>query len=186
MKEKRQEIACRVAELRDLSEISIEEISEKLNISSEEYISYEDGTIDIPASALYEIAQILNVDMGLLLTGEETRMHIFDVTRNGQGIAVDRHNQYKYENLAQKFIHKKVEPFIVTVEPRTDGTKPSLNSHNGQEFNYILEGELKLYINNQELILSPGDSVLFDSIYPHAMESLNNETAKFLAVLMQK
>ncbi len=184
MEEKRQEIACRIAELRDLSEISIEEISEKLGINSEEYISYENAVTDIPASALYEIARILKVDMGLLLTGEETRMHIFDVTRKNQGIAVDRYNQYKYENLAQKFIHKKAEPFIVTVEPRVDDTKPSLNAHNGQEFNYVIEGELKLYIKDQEIILKPGDSVLFDSTYPHAMESLNNKSAKFLAVIM--
>ena len=72
--------------------------------------------------------------MGLLLTGEETRMHIFTVTRKGKGISVERRKQYKYENLAEKFVHKKAEPFIVTVEPRTDGKKPSKNSHPGQEF----------------------------------------------------
>jgi transcriptional regulator with XRE-family HTH domain len=184
MKEKMQEIAQRVKELRDLSDMEAREISDQLNIPEETYINYEKGKVDIPASVLYEIAQILNVDMGLLLTGEETRMHIFTVTRNGKGVRVERRKQYKYENLAEKFIHKKAEPFIVTVKPRNDNTKPSTNSHPGQEFNYIISGSLKLYIHDNEIILEKGDSVFFDSSYEHAMEALNGEKAKFLALIL--
>jgi transcriptional regulator with XRE-family HTH domain len=148
MKEKMQEIAQRVREMRDLSDIKTNEISDQLNIPEETYMSYEEGKVDIPASLLYEIAQILKVDMGLLLTGEETRMHIFTVTRKGKGVRVERRKQYKYENLAEKFIHKKAEPFVVTVKPRKDKTKPSTNSHPGQEFNYVINGSLKLYIHD--------------------------------------
>ncbi|HML05407.1 MAG TPA: cupin domain-containing protein [Methanobacterium sp.] len=184
MNEKMKEIGSRIFELRDLSDISIEEMAEYLKIDSATYKGYEEGTIDIPASILFEIAQKFSVDMGLLLTGEETRMHIFTVTRKGKGTAVERRKQYKYENLAEKFIHKKAEPFIVTVEPKDyDGT-PSRNSHPGQEFNYVLEGSLKYYIHNNEIILNEGDSIFFDSSQEHAMEALNNETAKFLAIIM--
>ena len=184
MKEKMREIALRISELRELSEIGADEMAQYLNIPIETYKQYEDGVYDIPASILYEIAHKLNVDMGLLLTGEETRMHIFTVTRKGKGVKVDRRKQYKYENLAEKFIHKKAEPFVVTVEPRTDGSKPSTNSHPGQEFNYVIGGSLKLYIHENEIILEEGDSVFFDSTYEHAMEALNNKTAKFLAIVM--
>ena len=78
---------------------------------------------------------------------------------------------------------KKSEFFIVTVDPKEDKT-PSLNNHPGQEFNYILEGSLKLFIHNNEIELNPGDSVIFDSTHKHAMVALNNKPAKFLAVLM--
>ena len=118
MKEKMKEIAQRVSELRELSEVGPDEMADHLNVPVETYMNYEEGINDIPASVLYEIAQKLNVDMGLLLTGEETRMHIFTVTRKGKGVRVERRKQYKYENLAEKFIHKKAEPFIVTVKPR--------------------------------------------------------------------
>jgi transcriptional regulator with XRE-family HTH domain len=184
MNEKMKEIALRISELRELSEISQEEMADHLKIPVESYIEYEEGISDIPASILYEIANKLNVDMGLLLTGEETRMHIFAVTRKGKGVRVERRKQYKYENLAEKFIHKKAEPFVVTVEPREDGEKPSTNSHPGQEFNYIIEGSLKLYIHENEIVLEEGDSVFFDSTYEHAMEALNNKTAKFLAIIL--
>ena len=184
MKEKMKEIAQRVSELRELSEVGPDEMADHLNVPVETYMNYEEGINDIPASVLYEIAQKLNVDMGLLLTGEETRMHIFTVTRKGKGVRVERRKQYKYENLAEKFIHKKAEPFIVTVKPRENEGKPSTNSHPGQEFNYIIKGSLKLYIHDNEIVLEEGDSIFFDSSYEHAMEALNGKKAKFLAIIL--
>ena len=184
MKEKMKEIAQRVSELRELSEVGPDEMADHLNVPVETYMNYEEGINDIPASVLYEIAQKLNVDMGLLLTGEETRMHIFTVTRKGKGVRVERRKQYKYENLAEKFIHKKAEPFIVTVKPRDNEGKPSTNSHPGQEFNYIIKGSLKIYIHDNEIVLEKGDSIFFDSSYEHAMEALNGKKAKFLAIIL--
>lgn len=184
MQEKSKEIGSRVMELRELSDITIDEMAQALEIPVENYQNYESGEEEIPASALYEIANKFKVDLGLLLTGEETRMHIFTVTRKEKGAAVERQKQYKYENLAEKFIHKKAEPFIVTVEPKKEQGTPSKNTHPGQEFNYVLEGSMKLYIHNHEIILNEGDSIFFDSTYEHAMESLNNEKAKFLAIIM--
>jgi quercetin dioxygenase-like cupin family protein len=184
MQEKIKEISARVRELRELSEISVEKMAEYLQVSSETYEKYEGGIDDIPASILFEIAHKLQIDMATLLTGEEPRMNIFTVTRNGKGVSVERRKQYRYQNLAEKFIHKKGEFFIVTVEPKPRGTKPDTNSHPGQEFNYVLEGSLKVYIHNNEIILNKGDSIYFDSNYEHAMEALGVEPAKFLAVIM--
>jgi quercetin dioxygenase-like cupin family protein len=183
MNEFSKEIGLRINDLRELSEISTKDFAEQLNIDEETYILYEKGEKDIPASLLNEIANIFDVDLSLLLTGEETRMNIFDVTKQGKGASVDRRKEYKYENLCKRFSHKKSEFFIVTVDPKEDRT-PSLNSHPGQEFNYILEGSLKLFIHNNEIELNPGDSVIFDSNYKHAMIALNDKPAKFLAVLM--
>ncbi len=178
------QIAQRISELRELSDIRPEEMSVYLGIPLDVYLGYENSTSDIPASDLFEIAHKLGVDMGLLLTGEETRMNIFTVTRKDKGVQVERRKQYQYENLAEKFIHKKAEPFIVTVEPRTDGSKPDTNSHPGQEFDYVIEGSLKYYIHENEIILNEGDSIFFDSKYEHAMEALNDKPAKFLAVIL--
>jgi transcriptional regulator with XRE-family HTH domain len=184
MQEKIKEIASRVRELRELSEISVEKMAEYLQVSKEIYEKYENGTEDIPASILFEIAHRLQVDMATLLTGEEPRMNVFTLTRSGKGVSVERREQYKYQNLAEKFIHKKAEFLIVTVDPKPQGTKPDTNSHPGQEFNYVLEGSLKVYIHHNEIILNEGDSIYFDSNYQHAMEAMNGKNAKFLAVIM--
>ena len=54
----------------------------------------------------------------------------------------------------------------------------------GQEFNYILEGSLKVVIDKHELILEEGDSLYFDSGQNHAMKALNGKPAKFLAIII--
>ena len=152
-------IGNRVKELRELSDITIQDFAEELDIDETMYKQYENGEVDIPASFLCEIANKFQVDLGLLLTGEETRMNIFDVTRADKGISVERRKEYKYENLCTKFIDKKAEIFIVTVDPKEDAV-PSLNSHPGQEFNYVLEGSLKFYIHNNEITLREGNRLM--------------------------
>ncbi len=184
MQDKIKEIADRVHELRELSNFTVKEMAEYLQVSDETYEKYESGTEDIPASVLFEIAHKLRIDMATLLTGEEPRMNIFTVTRDGKGVNVERRKQYHYQNLAENFIHKKAEFFIVSVEPKPYGAKPETNSHPGQEFNYVLEGSLKVYIHNNEITLNKGDSIYFDSTYEHAMEALEGEPAKFLAVII--
>ena len=183
MNEYNKDIGNRIRELRELSDITIKEIAEELNIEKEIYIQYENGDIDIPASFIYELANIFKVDLGLLLTGEESKMTIFDVTRANKGVSVDRSKEYTHENLCSNFIHKKAETFLVTVDPEKNPS-PSLNSHPGQEFNYVLEGSLKIYIHNNEIILNEGDCIFFDSTHRHAMLALNGKPAKFLAMIM--
>jgi quercetin dioxygenase-like cupin family protein len=182
MQEKIKEISSRVKELRGLSGISAEEIASNLDIALEEYNKYESGELDIPASILFEIAQLLKVDMTVLLTGEDPRMHIFTITRKDEGVSVERRKQYQYEGLAPNFIHKKAEPFIVTVEPQSNQDSTP-NSHPGQEFDYVLEGSLKVTIHNNEIILNEGDSIYFDSNYNHSMQVVGDKAAKFLAII---
>lgn len=184
MQEKIKEIAARVKELRDISDISPVEMAQRLALSPDVYSEYEEGEKDIPASILLEIAQILNVDMSVLLTGEVPRMHIFSVTRRDKGVSVERRKDYKYQNIASNFAHKKAEPFIVRVDPCPPETKLSVNSHPGQEFDYVLEGTLKVVIHGNELILEEGDSIFFDSGYEHGMQALGGKPAKFLALIL--
>jgi quercetin dioxygenase-like cupin family protein len=98
-------------------------------------------------------------------------------------VSVERRKEYKYQNLAYNFVHKKAEPFLVTVEPDSDNSPIHFNSHPGQEFNYVLEGTLKIVINGHELILNEGDSLFFDSGANHGMKALNEKPAKFLAII---
>ena len=183
MNEYNKDIGKRIKELRELSDISFKEIAEDLNIKPETYVQYENAEIDIPASFLYELAQIFNVDLGLLLTGEESRMSIFDITRANKGVIVDRSKEYTHENLCSNFINKKAETFYVTIDPEKN-SMPSLNSHPGQEFNYVLEGTIKLYIHKNEIILNEGDCIFFDSRYGHALVALNDKPAKILAMII--
>ena len=178
------EIAARVRELRELSDITAAQMASLLGIEETVYNAYEEGAKDMPASILLEIAKVLKVDSTVLFTGQEARLRIFSVTRAGKGTSAERRKQYKYEALATSFIHKKAEPFIVTVEPKPAGTVVKTASHPGQEFNYVLKGRLKLLIHSTEVVLAAGDSIYFDASYEHAMIAMDGEKAVFLAVVV--
>jgi len=178
------EVADRIKDLRDILGIGAEDMASFLGIDRGQYLKYENGEEDIPASVLYEISRKLGVEMSILLTGEAPKMHYFTVTRKGKAASVDRQKQYKYESLASNFINKKAEPFIVTVKPKPSKARVEMNSHPGQEFNYVLEGGLRLLIRDQSIVLNEGDSIYFDSSCEHAMVALNGKKARFLAIIM--
>jgi len=184
MSDQIRQIAMRIKELREIHEISKETMAEELGIPLSLYNSYENGEADIPVSILYGIANKFNVELTAILTGEEPKLHIYSLVRKGKGIKVERRKEYNYQSLAYNFIHKKAEPFLVTVEPESTETPISLNSHPGQEFDYVLEGTLKIVIGNHELILEEGDCIFYDSSYKHGMKAMNNKPAKFLAVIL--
>lgn len=183
MQDKLQQIALRIRELREISGISAESLAKDLNVPYETYIQYETGGVDIPVGVLYQIAHRFNVELTALLTGENPRLHVYSIVRKGKGVQVDRTKEYEYESLGANFVHKKAEPFRVTVAPEPDSTPFHLNSHSGQEFDYVLSGTLKIMIDNREVILNEGDSIFFDSSYSHGMKALNNEPAEFLALI---
>jgi mannose-6-phosphate isomerase-like protein (cupin superfamily)/DNA-binding XRE family transcriptional regulator len=177
-------IAERVKGLREISGISAETLAKELDLTTEQYLLYESGTVDIPAGFLIKIAQKNNMELSALLSGENPRLHVYCVVRKDKGLNVERRKQYKYEHLAYNFINKKAEPFIVRVEPGTDDAPLEYNSHPGQEFDYVIEGTMKIVIDNHEIILNEGDSVYYDSGYKHAMKALNNVTVKMLTVVL--
>lgn len=175
-------IAARMRELREIAGYSPEDVASMLNVSKEIYNSYENATQDIPIGFLNEFANQFNVDLTELLTGNSPKLTRYSLVRNGKGMSVERRAPYKYHSLAYNFINKKAEPFLVTVLPNNDTTL-SMNSHPGQEFNYVVEGTLMIVIDGKEFILNKGDSLYFDSGLPHGMKALDNQRAEFLAII---
>ncbi len=184
MSDKIKQIAERIRVLREIAGLSAEDISKDLGISSDTYLEYEGGKVDMPVSFLYEIANKFNVEMSAILTGEDPKLHIYSVVRKGKGVSVERRKEYKYQSLANNFIHKKAEPFLVTVEPSPLDEPVQYNFHPGQEFNYVIEGSVLVFIDKYQVLLNEGDSLFFDSAYKHGIKAEGEKPAKLIAVIL--
>ena len=182
MNEHIQQIAERLRGLRDALELSVEDIAKKVGVSTDDYRKYESGESDIPMNFLFQTAKTFNVEITALISGEEPHANAFFVTRKGTGASVERTKAYKYQALASGFRNAKVEPFEVVVAPNDNPL--CLNTHVGQEFNLVLEGTLLLSVGGNEITLQEGDSIYFDSSKPHGMKALNNQSVRFLAIIM--
>lgn len=184
MSDQIKQIAERLQGLRDVLELTPEEVAESCQLTVEEYLGMESGEKDISVSALQQIARKYGIALDVLMFGEEPKMNSYYLTRSGSGVSVERTKAYKYQSLASGFCGRKADPFIVTVEPKPEGTPIHFNSHEGQEFNWVIEGRLLLHVNGKELVLNPGDSLYFDSSLPHGMMALDGKTVKFLAIIL--
>ena len=177
------EISERLANLREICDVSMEEMAQKLEMTVEEYASHEGGDADFSISFLCKAAEILGVDMVDLMSGDSPRLSACTVVKKGKGLAVRRNEEYDYKHLAYTFRNKKAEPFLVTVDP--NGKVPVLNSHEGQEFDYVISGKLLFYIDDSCYELSKGDSIYFDSTLPHAEKAVGDKPAQFIAVVVK-
>ena len=178
-------IAMRIRDLREITGLSAQEVAGKTGIDPAEYEAYETGTRDFSFSHLFNIAEALGVDISDLLTGESPKLHGYVLTRAGQGLEFNRRRQYQYHHLAYNFRDKLSEPFIVTVRQDEPGAAKQAHSHEGQEFDYVLEGTLKIELGGNDLYLKPGDSVYYDSSLPHAMYAIEGD-CRFIAVVVKE
>jgi len=181
MVNQRHEIAVRIKGLRDASDLTRAAVAVATGVPVETYTQYEAGATDIPMSYLVVLASFYKVDVTAILTGGDSHAKVFHVTRRGTGPMVERRHVYHYEALGTLFTGKVMEPFIVTVEPSLK--ELHLNTHPGQEFNYVLSGMLRLTVGENSVILSPGDSIYFDAATPHGMQAEGKSAATFLAVI---
>ncbi|MDR0464753.1 MAG: cupin domain-containing protein [Treponema sp.] len=182
MNEKIAHIPERIKELREILEISALDMAKDTGIPFDTYNKYEKGELDIPISVLYTIAGRLGADVTVLLTGEEARMDSAAVCRKDKGVRIERYPGYEFSSLAYNFKNRDMEPLLVTL----DSSKPPAPfvSHSGQEFNYVVEGQVKITVAKTDHILSPGDSVYFDARLPHGQSAVGG-TAQFLTIIQE-
>ncbi|HNY18357.1 MAG TPA: XRE family transcriptional regulator [Treponemataceae bacterium] len=183
MTEEIKAIGERIHGLRDACGISSATLAAECGITEQELDSFERGAADIPVGTLHTIAKHFNVELNTLLTGEEPHLRGYCLTRRDSGVTVNRRLDYQYKSLAYTFADRKAEPFLVTVEPKPASEPIHLNTHIGQEFDYVIEGTLLISLNGKEFTLNEGDSLYYDSGIPHGMKTLNGKSARFLACI---
>jgi len=135
MNEQIQQIAERLAGLRDALEITPEEMAKVCNLTTEQYLLLESGTVDISVSVLHQISQAYGVELTTLMFGDEPKMSTYFITRNGKGVAVERTKAYKYQSLAAGFVGRKADPFL---SPSSKIRSLLLICSNRRPFNTIL------------------------------------------------
>lgn len=183
MSDQIQAIAGRLAAMREIMGFSEQEMADSLNIPEDEYKAYEAGQNDFSFSMLYGAANKLGVDIVDLLTGDTPRLNQMSLVRKGEGLNIERRSEYKYQHLAFFFRNKHAEPFKVLVEP---GDKEMhLNTHEGQEFNYILDGSMEIQVGERKETVQAGDAVYYDSSCPHGMVAVGDKACEFLAIIIK-
>jgi quercetin dioxygenase-like cupin family protein/ribosome-binding protein aMBF1 (putative translation factor) len=170
---------------REARHFTLAELAEKTGVPENDLAQVEAGEALLPLGQLIKVSKTLSLKVSeVISTGEES----FTIVRQGERRTISRFGKtkqagagYEYESLAPGKKGRLMEPFVVTLHP-TDGGEPS--SHDGQEFIYVLEGEMEVWIDDAREVLKPGDAVYYDSTTIHLVKAHGNNPAKILAVLV--
>ena len=183
----RQEIASRIRSLREDAEYSIEEMAKATGRSPEEYAARESGEMDLTFTFVYKCAAKLGVDVVELLTGESPHLRHYSIVRAGEGLPIERREEFHYLHKAPYFRDRIGEPFYVDIPYDEElQTKPiHLSYHAGQEFDYVLKGHLRFAFEDHIEEVGPGDTLYYDSGRGHGMIALGGEPATIIAIVFR-
>ena len=179
-------IASRLREMREILGWSPEEMAEKTDLSVEEYLLYEAGMTDMPFTFIYKSAQAINKELTELMEGQNAHLSSYTVTRRGKGESTAREEGIAISNLAPKFKDKIAEPYWVRYEysEKAQNEPIHLVSHQGQEFDIIVSGHLKVQVGDHTEVLQEGDSIYYNSSLPHGMIAVDGKDCVFIAIIL--
>jgi transcriptional regulator with XRE-family HTH domain len=185
-----EDVAVRVGErvkrVREQRGLSLLDISQRTGLDVPTLGDIEEGRMAPPLGTVIKLAKALEMKMGYFISGDEEKA--YTVVRRGDRKVVSRfdakkgkHYGYEYESLAPHKKDRHMEPFLVTLQPAA--TEEERSAHDGQEFIFVLTGEMEVRLGDEIHVLEPGDSIYYDSTVPHLVKCHGAETTKILAVL---
>lgn len=167
-----------VRQLREARDWSVEALAQATGQTPEFIDQVENDQLSPPVSFILGMAQAMQVDPGTFLRREE-RTAIRD--RRAQAY-YQRTQAYSYITLTPEAANSHLRAFMITIEAHRDH-KPVAYKHEGEEFIFVLEGDLELTLGARPHVLKTGESIHFNSDVPHKLKSLSNAPTRCLVVL---
>jgi len=177
-----QGIGQRIKNMRKAKNLTLKQLSEMTELSSGFLSQFERGMTNIAIDSLNRIAVALGVTLDSLLKVKNTEVDGIEVIRS-----YERESTQISPQIIQYMLNAHPEklsflPRIFRLLPLHQKQTIELYAHEGQEFIYVLEGAITLYIEDNATILYPGDSVQFDSTSRHNWANLSPLPAIILTV----
>ncbi|MDB4433249.1 cupin domain-containing protein [bacterium] len=175
----------RILEAREMRGLTLEDLSSRTGIPVATLERVESDRAIPPLGELIRLGKALQMKMGHFISaGVDRPMSIVraesrpKVARRGE--KVREKYGYVYESLAPEKAKRVMEPFLITMVPTRFG---EMSTHDGQEFIFVLEGKIRAKVDDEVAVLSPGDSIYYDSSRPHLVKCYGKKPARILAVL---
>ena len=184
MDEKIKQIASRIKELRLITGLSVKEMAERTGLSESEYEQCEAGNRNLSIAFLYHCTLSFGVDMGDILEGKSPKLRSYALTRKGDGQRIEEaHNMVGF-NLAADFRNRIALPLYMELNYREDA-EIELVTHEGQECDIVISGQMQIKIGPHTETLGPGDCIYYDSGTPHGMRAVGGKDCSFYAIVLR-
>jgi transcriptional regulator with XRE-family HTH domain len=175
------DIGKKIKELRVQKKLTLKDLSEMTTLSSGFLSQLERGLTNIATDSLQKIAQALEADL----------TYFFAPAARKRSVVLRSYEKEVSQVINSRFIHyhlsndlagKQLLPRMIELLPINCDEDISQYPHAGEEFVYVLEGTLTLFINQEQIELFPGDSAHYDSAVLHNWANYTNKMVRLLVV----
>ena len=183
-------VGAKIKGLRETKNLTLEEIAERSGLSVEQIQSIEND-VNLPSlGPLIKIARALGVRLGTFMDDNDALGPIVcraadrekDSSISFSNGATDARKHMEYHPLAQQKAGRHMEPFVIDINPE-EAPNFQLSDHEGEEFIYVMQGEVELVYGKETFHLYEGDTIYYDSIVKHHLHGAPGKSAKILAVV---
>ena len=180
------DIATRIRGMREILGYSTQMMAEQTEVPEEIYCQYETGTVDMPFTFLHKCSKVFGLEITVLLEGRSAKLTGYTVTRRGNGLVTASEDGITIQDLAPMFRQKLATPYYVTYEYSEELQDEPIHTttHDGQEFDIVLKGAMRIRVGDHEEILREGDSIFYKSSTPHGMIAIDGHPCVFLSMIM--
>ena len=183
-------VGHKIKGLRETKNISVEEVSERSGLSVEQIVSIENEEHLPSLGPLIKIARALGVRLGTFLDDNDALGPVVcRATEREQDSSIsfsngmaDARKHMEYHSLAKQKSGRHMEPFIIDIQP-SEERDFKLSAHEGEEFIFVMEGEVEIKYGKETYTLKTGDSIYYDSIVMHHVHGVPGKSAKILALV---
>jgi transcriptional regulator with XRE-family HTH domain len=183
-------VGSKIKGLRETKNLSIEEIAERSGLSVDQITSIENDQNLPSLGPLIKIARALGVRLGTFMDDNDALGPVIcraadrekDSSISFSNGATDARKHMEYHPLAQQKAGRHMEPFVIDINPE-ENNDYQLSAHEGEEFIYVMQGEVEIAYGKDTYTLHEGDSIFYDSIVKHHVHGAPGKSAKILAVV---
>jgi len=174
-----------IKEIRKMMSCSLDKLAGLVGMDINYLKDLEEKDVEASVSELLKISAALETDISALIYGKELNEAGITLTRPETRRVVERRARHKYESLAPDYSGRHIEPFLVEVFEQ-DEKNLEFSSHDGEEFHYVIEGSLKIIVDDQEFLLNRGDTLYFDSSLKHALNAIGGHAKILVSIYNEK
>ena len=175
-------IGERIKKKRNEKDFSLRELAAKVDLSASFLSQIEQGKASPSIENLKKIANYLEVKVSYLIEEEDESLGSFHIKKEDRKYVESIDSKTSIALLTSSKIEKNMEPIMYEIKPGGESGRGFFN-HNGEEFIYIIEGTLDIYIEDQLTTLNEGDSFYFKSSLNHRFKNNGKKLTKAIWIV---
>ncbi|MFS0722543.1 helix-turn-helix domain-containing protein [Paenibacillus sp. 1P07SE] len=178
-------IGSRIRLIRKEQKRTQEEIADSCGFTKSLLSKIENDQSTPPVSTLVKIATALGVRVSDLIEEESKQTTVYNTSEHYRDRSkwIKTSKGYSFFAFASERRDKLIQPYLITA--RKGEVRQHGFTHEGEEFIYMLEGEMNYKVGPTQYTLYPGDSIYFNSLEEHLLYPITDEVT-YIAIFTQK